>query len=405
MVAASLVMAAGPARAYRTLQDHPEFREAPPVVWPFNPGFAVSSPPPRGVSSAAVMRELAGASESWRQSCSDFGLQLAGTSSSAPASGDGANGVAFLRAGWTELGLPADVAGTTDLLFRQAADGSWEIEEADILLNDRDFAWEVDPADGAAARRIRAVVAHEMGHALGLLHPCELGGSDDAPSCDMSFESALMYPVYLEPPLTAPELDDAAGFCALYGAVECGECLDSEVCVAGECIPDCRVHACATGERCTDSGCVFDPSAPVAAGAALGSPCAANEECRSSACFMDVCTQRCDATAPCPGGWACSETGLCTPTTLAYGEVCEFSSDCATGHCVGFPSDEAVCSVTCRTGADCLDGSRCLSSSDGSFCASRAPAGSTCSIASVHQRAPVVPWARVALVFWLRRKS
>jgi hypothetical protein len=78
-----------------------------------------------------------------------------------------------------------------------------QIFDADIEINSRDEEFVIDPpsADGAA-RDLRGVINHELGHLLGLSHP--------------NVNSALMYADYQGTVL--PAEDDAAGLCAIRGS-------------------------------------------------------------------------------------------------------------------------------------------------------------------------------------------
>jgi hypothetical protein len=80
-------------------------------------------------------------------------------------------------------------------------DATRRIVEADIEINARDFRW-----DGAEnIQRLQAVLIHELGHFLGLEHPCgprTFGDSSELKSCEQLLpeERALAtYPDPLEP--------------------------------------------------------------------------------------------------------------------------------------------------------------------------------------------------------------
>jgi Matrixin len=100
---------------------------------------------------------------------------------------------------------------------RYSGSGSWEIDDADIVMNSAGFNWTSqgeDPGGVGCSNEvyIEGVMVHEVGHALGLAH---------SPVSGATMASSSLY--CNNTPATT-EADDEAGLNALYGTVPCTAC-------------------------------------------------------------------------------------------------------------------------------------------------------------------------------------
>lgn len=310
------------ARAYRTAAELPELQPTTSVRWHSSMEVSVVRPESVGLARADVDRALQRALRTWRFAPCELPQVRTLPNSQAFESGDGRTSVVWLRERWSDYGLAPNTVGTTDIVYRQVPDSQdWEIVDADILLNGRDFSWTtLDRDDGN--RAVDAVVAHELGHAFGLLHPCEVGGSAGVPTCTDSDRTHAMYPGYLGATHLQLSADDAQGVCSVYGheVIDAGmpaaspdagvdrprarlydPCGAVAQCSEGVCREGFCREPCDSGDDCDETG------------RGLGEPCQAPEDCGARACLSSsnagYCTRRCDSTRGCPSGYACGEVG------------------------------------------------------------------------------------------------
>jgi hypothetical protein len=387
-----LVLYAPAAFAFRTATDSPDLAGAGRVAWRESEvGFSLCREDlPPDVTEEEVEAALRAALATWSApECSHIRPFFVGWVSERPLPQDGQNSVAWVR-DWKERSFPASAPGNTDVQY-QGLEGAWRIAEADIYLDAQDFKWSVH---GQASRKdVEAVLTHELGHALGLLHPCETDGSDGAPVCNgLAAEAeATMYPLYsLEQASLAP--DDVEGVCYLYpdATDACHGCGRLEVCVGTECHARCGATVCELGQVCGSWGCVPEgactardcrerscasdemcgPLARCVGGvcrggaAAWGDRCTGSPDCTSGACVADVCQPPCHTDAECGPNGACRPS-VDTPArgceesgAYAAGMVCRVGEDCRSGLCI-FTERGAACTTACTSSEACSTGWAC----------------------------------------------
>ncbi len=295
-------MTCATAHAYRALADV-EGSDAP-IVWGA-PRVTVSFAPPPEMSDAEralFERELDAALRVW-SSVDCAGVEL--------AVDDNGDVRVELVEDWAARGFDEGAAGATDVVLATAPGGGAAITGAVIHL-DAGLEWGAHPQDGTDGfRDLRAVLVHELGHALGLAHPCEPG--DPALACTEAMEETTMYPLYRGPSQAALSPDDVNGVCTLYprggelvparpaeasGCMDDPDCDPGEWCVEGGCRPDLRYGgACDDGDACLGARCVAQPG-----GGVCTYECASDVECPAHTGCARVAERDERVCAPAPGG-------------------------------------------------------------------------------------------------------
>jgi hypothetical protein len=302
----------------------------------------------------------------------------------------------------TEWMGAADAPATTDT---EVANGS--IVAADILLNDQHFEWTPLLNDSTGLTIVEVVVAHELGHAIGIAHPCP-----DEELCDAELHGhTTMYALYFGAAQATPATDDIAAICTLYplgrgtecsgsehyGELGCGAlCDESEVCTSGTCLGGVCVAAeclgCEPAEYCEGETC--RPRRQ------LGDPCGADVQCSSALCHQGRCGAGC--VQSCPNGYTCeTAAGICTATLGLYGHPCTQGEECTSSLCVIEPEGGA-CTRPCED-SECVDGARCASVDDRMVCRFSPP--SSCAVAHSSQRPHPLFMIPMLAVYRLRKRT
>lgn len=230
--------------------------------------------------------------------------------------GDGISTVEVVRTGWGSRGLEVGRGATTDLQVVVGDEGVAWIREADIYLDYEHYMW--SSSGNAASLDVQAVLTHEFGHALGLLHPC---GDAGAPPCSFAAGESAMFPEYRRDRGRALSDDDVAAVCALYPTMLCVPvCQAGESCVDGQCVASCDgATACGT---CGAGGCV-------------GNSCEADAEC---------------------GGAQCAQYGPSEAVCVAagsFGTACNSANDCASRLCFASSGGSSFCTRGCQAATEC----------------------------------------------------
>lgn len=279
--------------------------------------------PPATMTASGFADALELAARAWDLECSTARFTVAGTALIPADPSDGSTTVEIVHSGWETRGYQLTQAAVTEIRY-ETAQGRWFISDTDVFLNADTFDW-----TAANAPDLRAVLTHELGHALGIAHPCEHGSVNGEPDCATysPTELPLMYPDYQSGAWT-PRADDVAAACWLYPPDACATatCASGEYCNAGECSP---IPMCATGDPCAYGQCSL---AGETAGMCVvrgqdGAPCDQGNDCMSRLCLTSAhagsyCTEACADDADCAGMQRCAMVGgaqVCAPLDVSGG--------------------------------------------------------------------------------------
>jgi MYXO-CTERM domain-containing protein len=299
-----------------------------------------------------------------------------------PDLGDGKNTLF-----WDETGEDGLGPGTLGVTLGDAGGG--KRAAADIIFNGFDSSWSVD--DGPSAVDVGSIALHEIGHFIGLDHPCD-GDAPNETNCNGP-ERSVMTPVWGGGVERQPLPDDEDGVRFLYPGDNQSSC----------------TGPFRKGEKCNCDGDCVD-----------GLVCAA-----TGADDKKVCTQTCDAgNVDCGGGFVCALSapegnekapGICAKLVAAAapeGAQCAIDADCASGSCKLLKSQvQRVCSLHCDADKDCPGGETCFEN----FCLGavgheecpdpNAGQGCGCTSSQTSPAAPALAALAAVLVRLRRRRS
>jgi hypothetical protein len=263
-----------------------------------------------------------------------------------------------------------------------------EFFDTDILINGfTQWGWTLDSVEGT--------VLHEMGHSVGLDHPCLAGYT----GCGTGSCVAVMAASGGD--YTTPQQDDVNGVCALYPGTPGGlgsacsspsQCNQGFSCITHQGFSYCSqaCGSCPTGYSCqavSGGNYCVRRSVP-----GVGEPCTA--QCADGAICMSsesgsggTCYASCNPNLNnCTGGYRCVALqgggGACFPPGgKQLGEVCSDPTECASGLiCIG-DQNVAHCERACDPSqpGSCGSGYMCADIGGGEgFCIEAASEGQSC---------------------------
>ena len=240
---------------------------------------------------------------------------------------------------WDETGRDGLGPATLGVTIGDANPGS-KREQADIIFNGSDSTWSTD--DRPSAVDVGSIALHEIGHFIGLDHPCD-GSAPNETNCNGP-DRAIMTPVWGGGVQRTPLPDDEAGVKNLYPAAAG----DTSTCTG----------PFRKGEKCSCDG-----------------DCVEGLLCAGVGADQKTCAETCAADhVDCGAGFACTldapqgnekAPGICVKVkdgpNKPTGAVCARSSECASGSCtLLFELARQICEVPCGADSDCDAGGSCF---------------------------------------------
>ncbi len=166
------------------------------LIWPDPHIFLTVYTGNSMVDASDFVDAAANAAATWSAPAVDTSVAITiGSSPELPAGAvlDGASTISFRTSAWDEPLYPATALAVTTLWT-----SGGRIVETDTEVNavNPAFHWALLPDDPVAAmlssdEDLEAALTHEMGHVLGLAHPCFLGAAPKVPAVDNLGEPVL----------------------------------------------------------------------------------------------------------------------------------------------------------------------------------------------------------------------
>jgi len=377
----ALLLVALPASAYKVIQEGKKWDlDLGPVGYKIDPAASGD------VSDGSDVTAIANSFHNWGcvycgSSFNGLKFYYDGDAPERVVESDGNNTILWIKsaADWP-LG-----AGTYSASILGVNTNGGGPDDSDVIFNGIDYVWSTDdPMSGSAD--VESIALHELGHFVGLAHPCEDEANPD--TCTPADQS-VMYPMWDGALTRTPRQDDVDGVCYLYPANR--SWCDGVKVVGEKCEKDCD---CEEGARCLlgETGERF---------------CSWTCESESARCPRNmrcVLGPKSNQDGPAPG--VCMR--IQDPSNLPPASICDRPTQCASNNCSVVPAlGTWVCIQACTGDEQCPSGwtcnsARCVMVDRGVPCPDPDDKGCDCSATAA--TVPLFGLALVGALALLRRR-